>query len=266
MSPSQLANDRFICFGDSITEWSWANNGLGAQLSHVYCRSDVLNRGLAGYNSTWALECLRKWLPLSPSGAEPKTALMTIWLGANDSVLPGEPQHVPLPTYRANLSSIVSLLRSPQSPYYDPSTSFILITPPPLSPPDWVKERVRRGLPECLDRDQDNTRRYAEEVKELGQELGVPVVDAFQAIWSKAEVEGLENLPSFFLDGLHLSAKGYACVVDEVKKVILDLYPEKSWETLPQLYPDWKSIPLGSEFAFALRAVEEKAAHSVDPF
>ncbi|GAA5877453.1 hypothetical protein JCM16303_003339 [Sporobolomyces ruberrimus] len=252
MPRDKKQNDRFLLLGDSITEWSFDNNGLGAQLSHLYHRRlDIVNRGLAGYNSRWALDCYKQWLPLSPTcTSDPHTTLATLWLGANDSVFPLNKQHVPLSEYSTNLSRIIDLLRSPDSRHYDPETKFVLITPTPISPSDWEIERKRRGLKGEMDRTNENTRKYADTVIELGKRSNVPVVDAFKAIWNAAEKEKDESgnefeevLKGFFTDGLHLSVKGYKQVVDRVKRVIQDEYPEKHWETLPMLFPDWKTIP-----------------------
>ncbi|GAA5830113.1 hypothetical protein JCM3766R1_002790 [Sporobolomyces carnicolor] len=260
MTSRRKENDRFLLLGDSITEWSFDNQGLGAQLSHLYHRRlDVVNRGLAGYNSRWALECFKQWLPASPEeddegGGEPHTVLATLWLGANDSVLPGNVQHVPLEEFRDNLEQICRLFSSRQSRHHDPQTEFVLITPPPISPRDWAVERERRELTGPMDRTNDNTRRYADEVVQLGRELDVPSVDAFAAIWSAATDEANETgqafetvLGTYFWDGLHLSVKGYKQVVDEVKRVIAKSYPEKHWDSLPMLFPDWKTIPQESQ-------------------
>lgn len=37
-------------------------------------------------------------------------ALFTLWLGANDAVLPSEPQHVPVDEYKGNLVDLVDLI------------------------------------------------------------------------------------------------------------------------------------------------------------
>lgn len=72
-----------------------------------------------------------------------------------------------------------------------------------------------------MDRTNENTRKYADTVIELGKLQNVPVVDAFEAIWKAAEKEKDESgktfqevLKGFFTDGLHLSVKGYKQVVD----------------------------------------------------
>ncbi|GAA5994136.1 hypothetical protein JCM11641_003833, partial [Rhodosporidiobolus odoratus] len=252
----------------SLTELSWGENGLAASIAAEYTRKlDVMNRGLSGYNTRWAVPCLKEWLPKKDSD-EPKTQLMTIWLGANDSALPGEPQHVPIDDYTSNLREIISLIRSPTSPYHSPSASLILITPPPIYPPDWAIVRASRGLPDRPDREQSNTKAYAEAVKRLGEEEGVPVVDAYSAIWDAAGgKEG--NLKPFFTDGLHLKVKGYEFVVEGVKRVIAEHYPAKHWDQLPLLFPYWRDImtgALGEEFASAEIAVEQLAKDGAEPF
>ncbi|BGP45844.1 hypothetical protein JCM10450v2_001679 [Rhodotorula kratochvilovae] len=253
--------DRFICFGDSLTELSWGENGLGASLAFLYQRKlDVLNRGLSGYNSDWSLHCLKQWLePASSSG--PKTQLMTIWLGANDAVLPGEPQHVPLARYEANLRAIVALARERA-----PEAGLVLITPTPFHPDGWLDERVRRGLPRTHDRKPERTREYADAVKRLGGELGIPVADAYTPVWQEMQRLGEEKEGSLFTDGLHLTAGAYRHVVEAVKNAIETTYPEKSWDALPLLFPQWREIPLGSNFATADKAVAATAAARTDPF
>ena len=62
----------------------------------------------------------------------PKVQLLTIWFGANDAVLTGEQQHVPLEQYKANLSKLIHMVRDPSSEYYSPETRIILFTPPPV--------------------------------------------------------------------------------------------------------------------------------------
>lgn len=67
--------DGIMLFGDSITQGSWGLNGVGARLScrflsHFLCtdgahrsensvvyarKLDVINRGLSGYNTEWAI-------------------------------------------------------------------------------------------------------------------------------------------------------------------------------------------------------------------
>lgn len=174
--------------------------------------SDVLNRGLSGYNSEWSLACWNKWLSPTTS-TSPKTQLVTLWLGANDAVLPGEAQHVPLDRYQSNLRSIVALVRERH-----PEASIVLITPTPYHPEGWLDERVRRGLTRTHDRAPERTKEYAEAVTQLGEELGLPVADVWTPVDAEMRRLGPEKEGSVFTDGLHLNAGAYKHVVDGASK------------------------------------------------
>ncbi|KAG7092404.1 hypothetical protein E1B28_008761 [Marasmius oreades] len=55
--------DCVMIFGDSITQGGWEEGGFGAKLAHAYSRRfDVLNRGLSGYNTDWAIPVFEKFL------------------------------------------------------------------------------------------------------------------------------------------------------------------------------------------------------------
>ncbi|KIO17862.1 hypothetical protein M407DRAFT_84542, partial [Tulasnella calospora MUT 4182] len=50
--------DQILLFGDSITQGAWEEGGFAQRLAcqYVYARKlDVINRGLSGYNSEWAM-------------------------------------------------------------------------------------------------------------------------------------------------------------------------------------------------------------------
>lgn len=65
--------------------------GWLALLAHWWERRlDVINRGFSGYNTRWLMPLVEK---LFVSGGTAPTKLVTIFLGANDCVLPGNPQH-----------------------------------------------------------------------------------------------------------------------------------------------------------------------------
>lgn len=52
---------QILLIGDSITQYSFSVGGWGARLADWYVRkADVVNRGLSGYNSSWALAALPK--------------------------------------------------------------------------------------------------------------------------------------------------------------------------------------------------------------
>ncbi len=64
-----------------------------ALLAHWWQRRfDVVNRGFSGYNTRWLLPLVdRLFVPGGGGGAPVK--LVTVFLGANDCVLPGNAQH-----------------------------------------------------------------------------------------------------------------------------------------------------------------------------
>lgn len=134
--------------------------------------------------------------------------MLTIWFGANDACIKPSPQHVPLDKFISNLKEMIELIKSAESDYYSPDTRIVLITPPPVNTHQRRADLEARTPPLKLDRLFDVTREYAEAVKHVGRETGVPVVDIWSAIWAAAGED--ETALSIFLpDGLHLNASGY---------------------------------------------------------
>lgn len=182
-----------------------------------------------------------QWLPRKDSG-QPPISLLTIWFGANDAAI-NSPQSVPIPAFKSNLTTLISLVHSPSSPYYSPSTKILLLTPPPVDDTKRNAELASRSPPRPADRDAENTRLYVEAVKEVGREHGVAVVDTWGAINKLAEKEG--GLDRFLSDGLHLTGEGYAVVTAAITEAIVAHLPELHWDRLEQIYPHWADGQLG---------------------
>ena len=111
--------DQILLFGDSITQYSFNPKleGFGAHIAHSYVRKmDVMNRGFSGYNTEWCLpllpQVLSTLLPTPQNGFTPSIKLITIFLGANDSVLPGNRQYVSLENYKNNLIKMIDIIHS----------------------------------------------------------------------------------------------------------------------------------------------------------
>ena len=134
--------------------------------------------------------------------------LLTIWFGANDSVLPAERQHVPLAQFAANLKQLITMVRSPSSEYYSPKTRILLISPPPVNTYQRSMDLASRNPPRECDRDFEFTKLYARAVVKIAQEEGVAVADIWTVIWEAAGREE-QALSAYLLDGLHLNEKGY---------------------------------------------------------
>lgn len=53
-----------LLFGDSITQGGWQPYGFAQRLAYVYARRlDVINRGLSGYNTEWAIPIFEQARP-----------------------------------------------------------------------------------------------------------------------------------------------------------------------------------------------------------
>ncbi|XP_026511137.1 isoamyl acetate-hydrolyzing esterase 1 homolog isoform X2 [Terrapene carolina triunguis] len=170
---SQLVSwPRIVLFGDSITEFSFQDNGWGVLLAQKLVRKcDVLNRGLSGYNTRWANIVLPRLISRS-SNAE-NTIAVTIFFGANDSALKdvNSNQHIPLKEYADNLKSMIQYLKSIDIT----KDKIILITPPPLCEPAWEKECIAKG--DKLNRFNSTTGEYAKACVQVARDCGTEVLD-----------------------------------------------------------------------------------------
>lgn len=134
--------------------------------------------------------------------------LVTIWLGANDSVLPSSIQHVPLTEFSKNITELVQTFTSPSSEYYSPDTKVILLTPPPVNTYQRGTDLASRNPPLKCDRDFANTTQYADAVRQVAKEENIPVVDVFTRLWEACGKEE-EKLSEYLTDGLHVNEKAY---------------------------------------------------------
>jgi len=228
--------DSIMLFGDSITEGGWVAGGLAQRLAQVYGRRmDVVNRGLGGYNSECGLTVFKQIFATKEAQRNlPTVRLLTIWWGANDSVLPGEVQHVDISKYAENLYTTISMITSSTSPYYSPCTRIFLITPPPVNPNQRPEEP-------WTTRNNENTKAYAQQVLRVGEETGVDVVDAWELLWTKAHGKE-DRLVPYLSDGLHLTATGYEVVFVELMAKIKAKYPELDPDRYDPIFPAWDQI------------------------
>ncbi|KAL3467148.1 SGNH hydrolase-type esterase domain-containing protein [Aspergillus heterothallicus] len=244
--------EQFVLFGDSITQGSSSQEfGFGFQpaLQDAYARVlDVINRGFGGYNTAHAVKVFPKFFPT------PETAtvrFLTIWFGANDASLleSDNGQHVPLDVYKKNLTWLV---QHPATVAQNPHILIIAPTP--------VNEYQLQGFDEDKGnehptRTNAHTRLYAQAAREVAESLNIPIVDLWSAFmasvgWKDGEpLIGSRKAPShegfagLFTDGLHLTAKGYRIVYEEVIKAIQTNWPDEAPGRLPQVFPAWMEAP-----------------------
>jgi lysophospholipase L1-like esterase len=249
---------QFVLFGDSITQRGSASNGWGTLLGDKYTRrADIVNRGYSGYNTEFCKLLLEKQLankiwPFNPnqrSNTNTYERLVTIFLGANDSVLKAFPQHVSIENYEANLLKIVSLLipRKLETPattdkygvntvLSECGTGLILITPPQIDPPRYAKFFGDIVVDE-YSREYENTLKYVNVVKSIGARYNIPVVD----LWTLTPISTDPNLDCFN-DGLHLNTRGNVVLFEAVLSTIKQFYPMLKDTVLPLDGPLWDRV------------------------
>ena len=125
--------------------------------------------------------------------------------GTNDAMLPGHLQYVPLPQYRVNLTGILRHLT--HCSLGSTSLRFILVTPAPIYEAKALETDRKRGF-EVMRRREGNTALYAQGVRDVGKELGIPVLDLWELIEadsrkSSNEVDRDQNerFNKYFSDG-----------------------------------------------------------------
>jgi len=92
------------------------------------------------YNSTQLNDYFQAIVSSVQQNPQPAPLFMTIFLGANDAVLPPSSAHVPIDRYEQNLRAYVDVVLD--EPAFE-GTKIILITPPPIN--------VRAAGPDNLD-------------------------------------------------------------------------------------------------------------------
>ena len=204
-----------VLFGDSLTQYSWGGGGevgWASLLASAYSRrADVLNRGYSGYNTRHALEVLPR--VFGDEDLKDSMLFCTVLLGANDSALPGERQHVPLEEYRRNLEQIVTSIqeRSGVSP-------IILMTPPPVDEIRWM---VQWGNTQP-DRRNDVSRDYGSACKQVAaHHENCAVLDVFDVLGGNGS-----DYHRHLSDGLHLSGSGNTLIFEALLKLIHDRFPD----------------------------------------
>lgn len=201
-------------FGDSLTQFGWGVNGqVGwvSLLASAYSRrADVVNRGFSGYNTRHVLEVLPRIFGEDNTDGKDPVLFCTVFLGANDAALPGEPQHVPLDEYRLNLGKIVTYIQARGIP-------LILLTPPPVDEARWMAE-WDTSMP---DRRNDVSKKYGAVCREVAAAHDCDVLDVFEALGGNG-CEYSEHLS----DGLHLSGSGNTLLYETLMQLVQDKYPD----------------------------------------
>lgn len=214
--------------------------------------ADIVVRGFSGYNSRWALDVLRT--KLLASSSPDLYSMATIFFGANDAVLYGEPQHCPLEEFQSNITYMVEAFRE-----HNPEIQLLLITPGTVDHTLWST------------RHPDQVALYAAAVRTVGAALRVPVVDLWQGShafsaphssidkYSSGSNDGEQSeggKEEDFSDGLHLSPSGNAKVFAGVMQVIQEHYADSLPDPEQLHFPSWKDLA-GKPAAETLEIVQK---------
>ncbi|XP_033733061.1 isoamyl acetate-hydrolyzing esterase 1 homolog [Pecten maximus] len=216
---------KVVLFGDSITQFSFSNDGCwGSMVADLLQRKcDVINRGFSGYNARWCVKMIPKVFEEFTSS---DIAMVTIFLGANDSNLPANSQqHVPADEYKTHLINMVEKLQA----YGIPREKVLLITPPACDVEAWGKDCQANDRPchKC----NKAAGLYASLCKEAAMESGTACVDLYTEMMNVTDWQKLLN------DGLHLSTQGSTLLFELLKPFILKLT-----SGIEARYPDWKDV------------------------
>lgn len=162
--------------------------------------------------------------------------LVTIFLGANDAVLPthNTHQHVPLDAYADNLRSMLRTCAAEA-----PGTRVLLMTPPPIEDAGYARAwacKAKATLPGVsgLDRSFALARRYREAVLAVAREPVPPGVHVgLLDTWPAFLVDAEASTPTWaaapdalFSDGLHLGSEGNRLLGAALLARIAELWPE----------------------------------------
>jgi len=174
--------------------------------------------------------CLRWWLRFLQETLSneyehnPSPKLVTLFIGANDAALPSSVQHVPLIEYKENLKRMIDTIQQTfSSTKAEANTKLVLLTPGAID-----------NAQQCPDRTNETAATYAKVCMEAGNECGVDVID----VWTPMQ----QDIASYLIDGLHLSAKGNILVFELLMQYIDKHAPELSPERMPLIYPYWRDL------------------------
>lgn len=219
---------------------------------------------------------LQKFLPATGERAVwPNIRIATIFFGANDACLPGNPQHVELQSYVDTIRAIT------QYPLFQQrgarKTQIIVITPPPIN-----EHQLPQAPDGSFQRRAGMASQYARAAVQAGRTYGVHALDLWTIIMKKvgwnapmgrdccckhlschldyktiSSYSGVHHIPGcisvpevfpgadyqlsdFLTDGIHLTKLGYDVLFWELMKLIRSDLPECAPENLPFVLPEWR--------------------------
>lgn len=233
-----------VLFGDSLTQEAFGldgQSGWASMLASAYTRrADVLNRGFSGYNTRHALEMIPRVFRTIQQDEQDRVLFCTVFLGANDSAIKGERQHVPIDEFEQNIEKIVKDIRSRLDG--DTPTPIILITPPPIDTDRWDAYCLKRGFGGGHHLEQ--TQLYGERVKSVASKLeSCHLLDSFTLLGGT----DIATATSYLSDGLHLNGAGNRKLFEGLYSLLQTQLPQlapMSYDDLAATYVNEDGIPM----------------------
>lgn len=212
----QLTTNKFVLFGDSITELCFDKNlefALGRALQDDYSgKLDILNWGYGGYNSNWGRAIFLDLLKEELMNSEVK--ILTIFFGTNDAR--NNSRKVSIKEYKENLEFFVRICLEYQ-------------IKPILIGPTLYDEKLAN---ETAIASSIQNLEYSEAAKDVACRLNVPFIDLWYSFqkyggWSLDEISSNEiYLSELLRDGIHFTSTGYRIFYEQLKLKISKCYPE----------------------------------------
>lgn len=226
---------KIVVFGDSTTavrtgvRLVYADR-LAGELARQGIASQVFNAGVGGNTTRMALARLdRDVLAHNPD-------LVIVQFGLNDSavdVLRGKTEpRVSRSEYEWNLRTIVRRIQ-------EAGAEPILATPNPGVWSERLLETYGRPPYNTADRWGFNVynERYAESVRRIAKETGVPLVDVYRMY--VAQDRSPEKIEGWLSDGLHPNDEGHRALAAVLARRVVDLAAE---EAQPKIPGTWRAI------------------------
>ncbi|KAL9598595.1 MAG: hypothetical protein Q9179_003848 [Wetmoreana sp. 5 TL-2023] len=171
--------------------------------------------------------------------------------GSNDACLPGSDsgQHVPLETYKTNLRKIIQ-----HQTVKNQNPRLILVTPPPVDEYSLETSDAAKGILGTR-RTAEHTKLYADACREVGQDLGLVVLDLWSMFMEAAGFKPGEPLPGskktkksavldlLLSDGLHFSAEGYKALFEGTMTTIKRGWPDQDPTYSAFVHLPWAVAP-----------------------
>ena len=218
-----MAVPKILLLGDSLTQLGWG--GWAAHIADVYQRrADVVNRGMAGYNTRWYLEYAGKGDIWTMTNVK----MIILFFGANDAsdLVLNPRQHVPEDEYVCNMERLIELAEE----HHGKDVAIVVVSAPPVVHQQRLEFQVAKYKEKAtgkLERNLTLSNKYAELARSVAEKRGRPFVNLWKGMQESPDWE------SYFWDGLHFTNSGSAYVSKVILQTIAEHYPALSVTPCP---------------------------------